>query len=107
MAYATAVEAAFAHTCTGVAAIGAMDVVAWIRADARSEHSYTESCPGLTNSAHFVEIHQNLTDSGRSEFKNCKITAHCFKISEKDKKSAKKYIKKLDRILRLLVKKFL
>jgi hypothetical protein len=32
---------------------------------------------------------------------------HCFKISEKKIKTSKKYVKKLDRILRLLVKKFL
>jgi hypothetical protein len=39
--------------------------------------------------------------------KIAEFTVHCFKISEKDKNQQKKYVKKLDRILRLLVKKFL
>jgi hypothetical protein len=39
----------------------------------------------------------------RSEFKNRRNIVHYFKISEKDKK----YVKKLDPILRLPVKKFL
>jgi hypothetical protein len=32
----------------------------------------------LTNSADFAEIRQNLADSGRPEFKNCRI--HCSQI---------------------------
>jgi hypothetical protein len=50
---------------------------------------------GLTNSAYFFEIWRNLMDWGRSEFKNHRITVHCFKISEKDKNQQKIY-KKLD-----------
>jgi hypothetical protein len=45
-------------------------------------------------------------DLDRFKFKNHQIIIHCFKILEKDKIN-KKYVKKLDRILRLLVKKFL
>jgi hypothetical protein len=33
----------------------------------------------LINSAHFIEIHQNLMDSMQSEFKNHQNTAHKFK----------------------------
>jgi hypothetical protein len=34
----------------------------------------------VTNSAHFVKIRRNSTDSGKSEFKNRRNTVHCFKI---------------------------
>jgi hypothetical protein len=63
----------------------------------------THTHPGLTNSAHFVEIRRIQAGS---EFKNRRVTVHCFKILKKDKNQQKIY-KKLDRILRLLVKKFL
>jgi hypothetical protein len=43
----------------------------------------------------------------RSEFKNRRNIVHYFKISEKDKNQKKIYVKKLDPILRLPVKKFL
>jgi hypothetical protein len=56
---------------------------------------------GLTNSAYFIEIRRSLTDLGRSEFKKCRNTVYKFKKSK-----IKKYVKKLDEILRLLVKKF-
>jgi hypothetical protein len=44
-------------------------------------------------------------ESGGPNLKNVEITIHCLKISEKIKIS-KIYVKKLDRILRLLVKNF-
>jgi hypothetical protein len=60
---------------------------------------------GLTNSAHFAEIHRNSTDSVRSEFKNRRITVHQFKKKFKTLKNQGKYVNKLDEILRLLVNK--
>jgi hypothetical protein len=40
---------------------------------------------GLQKSAEFSEIRRKPAESGQSEFKNCRNTVHCFKISEKDK----------------------
>jgi hypothetical protein len=62
---------------------------------------------GLTNLAHFIKIRWNSTDLGVPNSKIIEFTVHCFKILEKDKNQQKKYVKKLDRILRLPVKKFL
>jgi hypothetical protein len=50
----------------------------------------------------FSEIRRIWTDLN---LKFAEFTVHCFKISEKIKIS-KKYVKKLDRIVRLLVKNF-
>jgi hypothetical protein len=52
---------------------------------------------GLTNSVHFAEIWW-------FEFKMCQITVN--KLKKSKIKKIKKYVKKLDEILRLLVKKF-
>jgi hypothetical protein len=59
--------------------------------------------PGLTNLVYFTEIRRIRAGPNS---KVVEFTVHCFKISEKIKIS-KKYVKKLDRILRLLVKKLL
>jgi hypothetical protein len=49
---------------------------------------------------------ENQWNQGGPNSKNTDFIVLCFKISEKDK-SQQKYVKKLDQILRLLVKKFL
>jgi hypothetical protein len=58
---------------------------------------------GLTNSVHFTEIRRIWADP------NSKIAELLFIVSKFQKriKISKKYVKKLDQILRLLVKKFL
>jgi hypothetical protein len=49
---------------------------------------------------------ENQWNQAGPNSKNTDFIVLCFKISEKDK-SQQKYVKKLDQILRLLVKKFL
>jgi hypothetical protein len=48
----------------------------------------------------------SLTKQVGPNSKTVGFIVHCFKILEKKIKVSKKYVKKLDQILRLLVKKF-
>jgi hypothetical protein len=70
--------------------------------------------PGLKNLAEFYcrftvyyfKFSENRWNRAGPNSKTANFTVHCFKISKKDK-SQQKICKKLDQILRLLVKKFL
>jgi hypothetical protein len=62
---------------------------------------------GYKNRLILFKFGENRRNRTGPNLKTVKNIVHCFKISEKDKNQQKKYVKKLDQILRLLVKKFL
>jgi hypothetical protein len=66
----------------------------------------SSSDQGYKNRPIFSKIVEKWQNGIGSNLKTIENTVHCFKILEKDKIS-KIYVKKLNRILRLLVKNFL